>query len=211
MPDTPERIPPITKTTPGFNVQGTRTARFSSLWGFGRPDDPSAVDKLAAKVDPEIAERVRDRERAISNWEATQGITEKMADEMGREVDEEIIQEILAEVSEEVAEIVNAPEPPPEPFAGFKWRVETPLDEPSAVDRLAAVEDPEGEAGQRCREHDKQQERLSEDAARIKELLNAPERKRFIIDVNNPECYASEVQVDEDEDGNKRYLFGVQM
>ncbi len=58
-----------------------------------------------------------------------------------------------------------------------------PLQPPSAVDRLAALADPCGEAAARCRHYDKAQVRLEADRQVIFNICAAPARESFWIDV----------------------------
>lgn len=98
MTDPIPSIPPLKiPLHKGFNVRGTRTGRLSS--GFSEcPADPSAVDKLAAQIDPEIAKRVRQREADIKHWRRIGHVTAKMSVEMADEIDAEILGDLKARV-----------------------------------------------------------------------------------------------------------------
>jgi len=80
----------------GFDVWGVNRTILGGfdVWGVNRPDDPSIVDKLAAKIDPEIAEQVREREAHIVHWERIGHVAKKMADEMVAEIDADILRAI---------------------------------------------------------------------------------------------------------------------
>lgn len=67
---------------------------------------------------------------------------------------------------------------PLNPNEDFWFR--SPVD-PSAVDRLAAIGNPSGEAARRCREWD---ERLAEDKVVVERLTRAPSRYSFRVDVS---------------------------
>jgi len=98
-----------------------------------------------------------------------------------------------------------------DPYKEFKWQTIDPEPEPSVVDRLAAMEDPDGVAGQRCRDYDAQQRQLRVDTERLKSLLDSPTREDFFIDINDPTRYTTKGIVDEDEDGRTYYAFGVRL
>jgi hypothetical protein len=82
------------------------------------------------------------------------------------------------------------------------WESQNAPGEPSAVDRLAAIEDPAGEAGQRCRTYDAQQARFAQTRAELEKLI--AEDGAHMIEPGKPICKVAEI---ENEDGG--ITFGV--
>ena len=96
------------------------------------------------------------------------------------------------------------------PFEKFDFKMIN-VQEPSAVDRLGALEAPDGEGGQRCRDYDVQQERFKEDQAEIDKIMASPARHEFLIDVSDPAKHSCKAIKIDREDGRTTFAFRVDL
>jgi len=84
-----------------------------------------------------------------------------------------------------------------------RWEV-TNQSPPSAVDRLAAIEDPTGDAGQRCLAFDQ----AVADREEIEAALEADATGEFAIDTSDPDKHSCKV-IEKKRPGGTIYGFGV--
>ena len=113
------------------------TAKPRRLVGWPpKPPEPSAVDRLAAQVDPAAAKRVAKMNAAIAR-------SQEAVDDM-----------------RDMSALVSV-QPMSSPVGGIAFYKPQPQWEPSVVERLAALAEPDGELAQRITDYDDQQTLLS--------------------------------------------------
>ena len=92
-----------------------------------------------------------------------------------------------------------------------KWQATPAMPAPSAIDRLAAMVDPDGESGQRCQTYDAEVKRLEEDMEAAQKAWSEAAKGEFTIDVNDPKKHSAHMAKIDRDDGTTLYAIKVEL